>query len=76
MRKNIIERWIYYEESKSILYRLQDDPYSLPNIKPIKGSDYEDYRYRFGDFRLMYRIINGELIILILDIGPRGDIYK
>ncbi|MEW9672881.1 type II toxin-antitoxin system RelE/ParE family toxin [Ammoniphilus sp. 3BR4] len=59
-----------------ILIKLQTDPYSLPHVKRIQGSDFEDFRVRFGDFRLLYRIINGELIILVLDIGPRGDIYK
>jgi mRNA interferase RelE/StbE len=59
-----------------ILTKLQADPYALPHVKRMQGSDYEDYRVRFGDFRLLYRIVNGELVILVLDIGPRGDVYK
>lgn len=64
------------KQINKILTILQDDPYSLPHVKRLQGSDYKDYRVRFGDFRLLYRIINGELIILVLDIGPRGDVYK
>ncbi|WP_368666314.1 type II toxin-antitoxin system RelE/ParE family toxin [Ammoniphilus sp. CFH 90114] len=59
-----------------MLSQLQKDPYSLPHVKRMLGSEYEDYRVRFGDYRLLYRIVNGELLILVLDIGPRGGIYQ
>ncbi|WP_139193725.1 type II toxin-antitoxin system RelE family toxin [Anaerobacillus alkalidiazotrophicus] len=44
--------------------------------KTVEGSDHDDYRIRIGSLRLLYRIHNNELIIIILDLGPRGDIYK
>ncbi|WP_412896095.1 type II toxin-antitoxin system RelE family toxin [Bacillus sp. 1P02SD] len=59
-----------------ILDSLKSAPYKSPNVKPIKGSDFEDYRCRFGDFRMIYRIENEILTIIVLDIGSRGDIYK
>jgi mRNA interferase RelE/StbE len=36
----------------------------------------EGYRLRIGDWRALYRIENDRLVILVVDIGPRGDIYK
>jgi mRNA interferase RelE/StbE len=67
---------IRQKQIMKVLNKLQADPYNLPNVKRIKGSDFETYRYRLGDFRLIYRIHNDKLLILVLDIGPRGDIYK
>ena len=37
----------------------------------LKGS----WRYRIGDYRLICHIVNEELIILVLRIGHRKDIY-
>ena len=37
----------------------------------LKGS----WRYRIGDYRLICHIINEELIVLVLRMGHRKDIY-
>ena len=45
------------------------------NIKPLKR--YENlFRLRVGDYRVIYTIDNGELMIMVIDAGSRGDIYK
>lgn len=50
----------------------------LPNgddIKKLKG--YNDiYRLRVGDYRILYTINDDELLIMVLDVGNRGQIYK
>lgn len=48
------------------------------DIKPMEGYDDGRKRLRFGKYRIVYRHDdNGILLILdIIDIGPRGDIYK
>lgn len=54
--------------------------YQLPagnDIRKIKGKHNKDlYRLRVGDFRIIYTIDNGKLIICVVDAGNRGDIYK
>lgn len=35
-----------------------------------------EWRYRIGDYRLICRIEEAELVILALSIGHRRDIYK
>ena len=34
------------------------------------------YRLRSGDYRVVYQVKDKELIIYVLRIGKRGDIYK
>jgi mRNA interferase RelE/StbE len=45
------------------------------NIKKLSGV-HDLYRLRVGDYRAIYKIINEELIVLILKIGHRKDIYR
>lgn len=50
----------------------------LPNgedIKKLKGYD-DLLRLRVGDYRIIYTIDNGKLIVYVIDIDNRGDIYK
>lgn len=51
---------------------------ALPNgedIKQLKGHN-GLLRLRVGDYRIIYTIDNGELIIIVIDAGNRGQIYK
>lgn len=45
------------------------------DIKPMQGHD-EYFRLRVGDYRVIYTLDNGNLIICVIDVGNRGDIYK
>lgn len=50
----------------------------LPNsgdIKPMQGHD-NLYRLRVGAYRVIYTIDGNRLIIRVLTIGNRGDVYK
>jgi mRNA interferase RelE/StbE len=50
----------------------------LPNgedIKQMKGCS-ELFRLRVGDYRIIYTVDNGDLIVMIIDAGNRGEIYK
>ncbi|CAB4539220.1 unannotated protein [freshwater metagenome] len=44
-----------------------------PKALKLKGRD--GYRIRVGKFRIIYTFNGSELLILVLDIGPRRDIY-
>lgn len=45
----------------------------FPNVKMMQGTD-DIYRYRVGDFRILFAVIGEDLYIV--EIGARGDIYK
>lgn len=34
------------------------------------------YRIRVGDWRVIYSIEDEELIVLIVEVGPRGQVYR
>ena len=50
---------------------------SVGDIKPLSGYKDGRMRLRLGKYRVIYRYEQGNLLILyIIDIGSRGDIYK
>ena len=48
------------------------------DIKPMEGKPVGRYRLRVGGYRVIYRYDDdGSMVVLyIIDVGPRGDIYK
>ena len=47
------------------------------DIKRYHHKDYDDiFRLRIGKYRAIFRVIKDEIIITVIDIGARGDIYK
>jgi mRNA interferase RelE/StbE len=42
--------------------------------KPLRGID--AWRLRVGDWRVLCEIRDGELVLLVVKIAPRGDAYK
>ena len=55
---------------------LSTDPYNHPQTKQMKGYEGDFYRLRIGNFRVIYEIIDNRLLIIVVRIGPRGDVYK
>ena len=45
------------------------------DIKPLTGED-GAFRLRVGDYRVIYTVDNGRLIVDVVAAGPRGQIYK
>ena len=53
--------------------QLENNP--RPNgCKKLKGRD--GYRIRTGDYRIIYNIIDNELIIDVINLGHRKSIYE
>lgn len=50
----------------------------LPNgedIKKLKGHN-DLMRLRVGEYRIIYTVDNGELIVYVIDADNRGEVYK
>ena len=52
---------------------LVEDPRPMGYIQ-LKGRS--GYRIRVGDYRIIYEINDGELLVLVVEIGNRKEIYK
>lgn len=51
-------------------------PYSdLLQIKKLKGEE-SLYRIRIGNYRLVYYIKKNELLVIVIRIGHRKDVYR
>ncbi len=47
------------------------------DIKKIKGKRNDYYRIRLGDYRVVYALINGTIVVVnTILAGARGDVYK
>lgn len=49
------------------------------NPRPVgseKLSGEEKYRLRQGDYRILYEIVDHELIVTVVKVGNRRDVYR
>jgi mRNA interferase RelE/StbE len=53
---------------------LADQP-RPPGVKKLRS--YQNaYRIRVGDYRVIYEIHDDRLLVLVVEVGPRGKIYQ
>ncbi len=57
------------------LEQIAEDPFaSHPNVTKLQNR--EGYRLRVGDWRVIYMIQREQIVILVLKIGLRGEVYR
>jgi mRNA interferase RelE/StbE len=64
------------DDLKKILARmesLRDDP-RPPGSTKLSGLDY--YRVRQGNYRIVYEIQDTRLVVIVIKVGHRRDIYR
>ncbi|MGX2995144.1 type II toxin-antitoxin system RelE family toxin [Streptomyces sp. JNUCC 64] len=58
------------------LTALGDDPYREDaDVKRLTGPS-GLYRLRVGPYRVAYRVEDGELLVLVVKVGDRRDVYR
>ena len=61
----------YMDERVAVL----SDPRSLgKNLKGPKMGEY--WRYRVGDVRVICNILDGQMTVLVVEIGNRREVYR
>jgi mRNA interferase RelE/StbE len=55
---------------------LEINPLYGNNVKPLTGKLKGLYRYRVGDWRVIYRLFKEKMVVEIIAILPRGNAYK
>lgn len=62
---------------KEKLIVLSQNPASVKNnIKALKGIHKGKFRFRIGDYRVIIKKEDDKLIITIISVGHRKDIYR
>ncbi len=61
-------------KASKVIDQFKTNPYPK-GYKKLKGSD-NDYRVRIGNYRVLYSIHNDVLIIEVIKIAHRKDVYK
>ena len=56
--------------------QLEVNPYSHPNIKVLKGNYHGCYRYRIGDYRVVYFVDESKVLVNIVVIAHRSKVYE
>ncbi len=56
------------------LERLEENP-RPPGSKKLEGAE-DLYRVRVGDYRVVYRIERQELLVLVVRVAHRSDVYR
>lgn len=55
--------------------QIAENPFdSHPNVTKLQNR--EGYRLRVGDWRIIYEVQSDKVIILVLKIGLRGEVYR
>lgn len=69
VQKEISEKWIP---------RIRDNPYIGQKFVGKKLKDFTKlgFRYKKNDYRIVYKIYQKEILVLLLAIGSRENFYK
>ena len=62
------------ERVEAAIAALADQPRPRGS-KKLKDAD-DTYRIRVGDYRVIYRIFDEALVIIIVKVGDRKDVYR
>ena len=56
--------------------QLEQNPRFHPNVKPLKGDFAGYYRYRIGDYRVIYQVDDGTNQVMVTNIAHRREVYE
>ena len=56
--------------------QLAQNPHNHPSIKRLRGELSGYFRYRIGDWRVVYEIKEDEVIVIIVMIAYRRNVYR
>jgi len=56
--------------------QLQQNPYDHPNVKKLTGTLSGYYRYRVGDWRVVYEVLEDKRVVIVLVVAHRSKVYR
>ncbi len=58
------------------LEQLEQTPLIHPNVKALKGDYLGCYRYRIGDYRVVYSVDDKIIRVFVMAIAHRSEVYE
>lgn len=55
--------------------QIKSNPRFHPNIKPLKGNYVGYYRYRVGNYRIIYSIDDETIRVLVTTVSHTSEVY-
>ncbi|GAO97499.1 toxin RelG [Caedimonas varicaedens] len=53
-----------------------DEAKPLTKVRPLRGDKVGLWKLRFNDYRLVCEIIDHKLIVIVLNVGHRKEVYE
>ena len=77
--KKLTPRDREFISKKTLTYiypQIKEEPHHGQNVKKLKGYEPGTWRYRLGNFRLLYTIEEDTHIVNTIAVDDRRDVYK
>lgn len=62
-----------FNRIRSALEHLKTNPFAG---KPLKMDLHGQFSYRVGSYRILYKILRDRLVVYVINIGHRREIYR
>lgn len=72
---SVLDRVIQKQLKEKIILLATDPAQLKNNIKPLKGEYSGKFRLRVRDYRVIFRIEEEKVLIMIIRIGHRKEVY-
>lgn len=64
-----------YERIRTAIRALADEPSPEGAVK-VSGFEPPAWRIRVGKYRIVYEIYDDELVVVVVNVAPRGEVYR
>jgi mRNA interferase RelE/StbE len=64
-----------YERVAAAILGLADDPRPA-GARKLRGFDPPALRLRVVEYRIVYEILQEEVVVIIVNVAPRGEVYR
>ncbi|MGH9247117.1 MAG: type II toxin-antitoxin system RelE family toxin [Acidimicrobiales bacterium] len=64
-----------YQRVVRVIRSLGEDP-RPPDAVKLTGFDPPAWRVRVGDYRIVYEINDADVIVIVVNVAPRGEVYR
>lgn len=64
-----------YRRLAAAIRAFAEEPHP-PGSTRLRGIDPPAWRVCVGQYRIVYEVIEAELVVLVVNVAPRGEVYR